>query len=501
MSAPEQDYDQSNSSATWTEGDYDAGAASLSDVTTAGVKANTESAGGPQVAQQNMHYIEETGRWTYTDAEGISFEYDENLKAWFPMFNEQLIQAQQSAYGETIPDNLESVYAENARRQKRKNDSTNDIYHHNAGTAAVTKNAGFHYSSNNHDDDDDEEEQDEDRGDAHEILGLDDHYPPGLASIPGQTDGSNNRYANKKQKQPKGKSERKPKPISSVFVTGLPLDTDLEEMMDVFKKGGVFMEDENEKPRIKLYTNSQGQRNGEGLVTYLRSESVALAIDLLDDTEYRPGVENGRIRVQQAQFKEKERTATPAGLTDERKKKVQKKYQKLEKKLDWFDDENLVKADKWNKVCILKHMFTLQELEADPTLLLDLKEDIREECEKVGEVTNVIIYDHHPEGVVSVRYKDKESADLCVKLMSGRFFAGQRVVAEIYDGHTRYESQKSKEELEEEEKQRLDRYAKWLEAEEEKSKAERRASESSADDRKEDEGKEQVRLAADAPTP
>lgn len=30
-------------------------------------------------------YIEETGRWTFTDAEGVSFEYDENLKAWFPM--------------------------------------------------------------------------------------------------------------------------------------------------------------------------------------------------------------------------------------------------------------------------------------------------------------------------------------------------------------------------------------------------------------------------------
>lgn len=57
-----------------------------------------------------------------------------------------------------------------------------------------------------------------------------------------------------------------------------------------------------EKPRIKLYTNAQGQRNGEGLVTYLRPESVALAIDLLDDTEYRPGVEKGRIRVQQVTF-------------------------------------------------------------------------------------------------------------------------------------------------------------------------------------------------------
>ncbi|KAF9919620.1 hypothetical protein FBU30_010731 [Linnemannia zychae] len=459
MSAPGQNYEKEDT----TLNDHGGAAHDVNDAASTGETAVAasvgEGGGGPQVAQQNMHYIEETGRWTYTDAEGVSFEYDENLKAWFPMFNEQLIQAQQSAYGETIPENLESVYAENARRQKRKNDNIDDNYHHNGA------------------EDDDQ----------------DDDFPPGLASIPGQSDGG--KYANKKQKQPKGKGERKPKPISSVFVTGLPLDTDIEEMMDVFKKGGVFMEDENEKPRIKLYTNAQGQRNGEGLVTYLRPESVALAIDLLDDTEYRPGVEKGRIRVQQAQFKEKERTTTvPAGLSEERKKKVQKKFQKLEKKLDWFeDDEKLVKAEKWNKVCILKHMFTLQELEADPTLLLDLKEDIREECEKCGEVTNVIIYDHHPEGVVSVRFKDKESAELCVKLMSGRYFAGQRVAAEIYDGHTKYESHKTKEELEEEEKQRLERYAKWLEAEEEKSKAEKSiVPESTA-------GEE--RIAADAPTP
>lgn len=32
-------------------------------------------------------------------------------------------------------------------------------------------------------------------------------------------------------------------------------------------------------------------------------------------------------------------------------------------------------------------------LQEDPTLLLELKEDVREECEKLGEVTNVILYD------------------------------------------------------------------------------------------------------------
>ncbi|KAF9438037.1 hypothetical protein BGZ76_010086 [Entomortierella beljakovae] len=382
--------------------------------------------GAPQVAQQNMQYIEETGRWTYTDADGVAFEYDQTLKAWFPMFNEQLIQEQQSAYGDTIPDSYESVYAENSKRQKRKKSGGQD---------------GL--------------------GSGDDTIEL----PAELESILGRDEGPTKQ--NKKQKgNHNAKGERKPKPISSVFVTGLPIDTDIEEVAETFKKGGVFMEDEKGAPKIKLYTDKEGRRNGEGLVTYLRHESVALAIDLLDDTEFRPGVEKGRIRVQQAQFKEKEKPPTSTNLSEDQKKKVQKKFQKLEKKLDWFeDDENLVKAEKWNKVCILKHMFTIQELEADPTLLLDLKEDIREECEKVGEVTNVIIYDLNPEGVVSVRFKDKESAELCVKLMSGRYFAGQKVIAEIYDGHTRYEAHKSKEEIEAEEKQRLERYGKWLEAE------------------------------------
>jgi len=38
-------------------------------------------------------------------------------------------------------------------------------------------------------------------------------------------------------------------------------------------------------------------------------------------------------------------------------------------------------------------MFTLAELQEDPTLLIDLKEDTREECKLLGEVTNVTLYD------------------------------------------------------------------------------------------------------------
>lgn len=75
-------------------------------------------------------------------------------------------------------------------------------------------------------------------------------------------------------------------------------------------------------------------------------------------------------------------------------------YRKLE---EWGDDDgfgpsvapedNVNSINKNSRVVVLKHMFTLKELQEDTTLLLDLKEDVREECALLGEVTNVVLYD------------------------------------------------------------------------------------------------------------
>lgn len=63
---------------------------------------------------------------------------------------------------------------------------------------------------------------------------------------------------------------------------------------------------------------------------------------------------------------------------------------------DWdTDDEFGPPGPKINtsRVVVLKHMFTKQELAEDAALLLDLKDDVREECSTLGEVTNVVLYD------------------------------------------------------------------------------------------------------------
>lgn len=116
---------------------------------------------------------------------------------------------------------------------------------------------------------------------------------------------------------------------------------------------------------------------------------------------------------------------------------------------------------------------------------MDIKEDIRDECAKVGEVTNVVLYDKEPEGVVSVRFADPESARQCVKVMDGRFFGGTRVEAYVSEGREKFKKTNERraalelmaergtihdeEEEDEEEEQRLNEFGNWLEEQKGKS--------------------------------
>ena len=82
-------------------------------------------------------------------------------------------------------------------------------------------------------------------------------------------------------------------------------------------------------------------------------------------------------------------------------------------------------------------------------------------------MTNVVLYDQEEDGVVSVRFANAESAKACVQVMDGRFFAGARVEAYIFDGAEKFKKTKTKQADETEnaaEKERLERFGDWLEA-------------------------------------
>ncbi|KAB8291272.1 hypothetical protein EYC80_009958 [Monilinia laxa] len=327
--------------------------------------------------------------------DGTEFEFDDAIKRWIPILDEALLEEQQKAYRVSGVDENEPV---DAIKRKRKKEYVN-----------------------------------------------------------GEDEGGRMVKAPKKAKAP-----LPPRANTAVYVTGLPSDATVEEVHEVFsRKCGVIAEEiDSGKPRIKLYTDEKGEFKGDALIVFFKAPSVQMAIMLLDDTDFR--IEGGsskerikmRVQAAEASYKKvqqtdadgKEKEKPKTSMKD--KQKIIKKTQKLDARLaDWSDDEPSAFAEtssRWDKVVILKHMFTLQELEEDPAAILDIKEDIREECGKLGEVTNVVLYDLEKDGVASVRFANAESAKACVRSMNGRKFSGQEVEAYITDGKEQFKKSKKK---------------------------------------------------------
>jgi len=273
-------------------------------------------------------------------------------------------------------------------------------------------------------------------------------------------------------------SERKSK-NTAVFVR-LPFDSTFEEVVERFSKCGLIEEDDEGEPKVKMYAREDGTFSGEALVVYFKEDSVNLAINILDDGELRLGDPSSRMTVQRAEFGHKNDNtggeSRPRKVVD--RKRITKRIGRMQKKLEeWVDEDNFgpsiteedthISANKNSRIVVLKHMFTLKELEEDPSLLLDLKEDVREECETLGEVTNVVLYDKEPEGVMTVKFRDPVGAQACILKMEGRFFSGRKVEASLWIGKQRFKRSGGAEDIEESggdegEKRRLDSFAHWL---------------------------------------
>lgn len=304
------------------------------------------------------------------------------------------------------------------------------------------------------------------------------------------------RPAQGKKRKGNHSNDREPKQNTAVYVTGLPPDATVDEVAELFsRKCGVIAEEiDSGRPRVKLYTDADGNFKGDALIVFFKPQSVDMAIMLLDDTDFRftaSGLTSGKMRVQAADSSYK-KTNYAAGAPGEAsnsasnaniptgangsigngssssnadrpkpgagnnqrshqdKAKIIKKTQKLDAKLaDWDDDEPAAlypelaaQPTKREKVVILRHMFTLEELEEDPAAMLDIKDDIREECAKLGPVTNVVLFDKEEEGIVSVRFQTTEAAEACVNLMHGRAFDGRTVEAFFATGKERFNKSK-----------------------------------------------------------
>ena len=89
----------------------------------------------------------------------------------------------------------------------------------------------------------------------------------------------------------------------AIYVTNLPADTNEVEIEEVFKKYGIIDKGADGNARIKMYTDDDGNFNGEALIVYLKRDSIELAIRMIDDYYFRiEDQSNGTISVKEADF-------------------------------------------------------------------------------------------------------------------------------------------------------------------------------------------------------
>lgn len=131
---------------------------------------------------------------------------------------------------------------------------------------------------------------------------------------------------------------------------------------------------------------------------------------------------------------------------------------------------------KQKRILVIRNMYEPEEIAQDPAFLLELREDLYEECtSRIGPVTSIHILDHlGDEGICTVAFTTTQHARMGVQLMEGRFFAGRQLRASLYDGSFRLRERRAggggsnhnhdHDNSQDDEAARIDKFGAWLEA-------------------------------------
>lgn len=232
---------------------------------------------------------------------------------------------------------------------------------------------------------------------------------------------------------------------TSVYVSNLPSDITEEEFVDLMQKCGLVMRDpDSQQFKIKLYRDSEtNDLKGDALCKYIKIESVELALSILDGKDFK----GKKLKVEKAKFQMKGEYNPKLKPKPKKKKDKLKLKRKQEKLFDWRPEKSNVAPSKFERVVVVKNLFEPKMFDTDVELILEIQEDLREECGKLGTVKKVVIHDRHPEGVAQVFMSSAEEAKSVIDLLENRWFMKRKLSATIWDGRTKYNVEETDSEI------------------------------------------------------
>ncbi len=250
-----------------------------------------------------------------------------------------------------------------------------------------------------------------------------------------------------------------------VYVSNLPEGTTEEQVLEFVSKCGMVEVDvRSNKPKLKVYRDAEGRTKGDALCTYVKVESVGLALQILDGAR----MGDKTVKVERAKFEMKGCKYDPKLKPKKlRKKELEALKRKHEKMFAWEPDKLRGERSKRDKVIVVRNLFEPSDFDLRPELILEYSNHLRDHCAKFGSVRRVVLYDKHRDGVAQVFFSTPAEADQAVAMLDGRMFFNKRVMsASTWDGKTKFKV----EETEEEERRRLENWDKFLEGEDEEEK-------------------------------
>lgn len=250
---------------------------------------------------------------------------------------------------------------------------------------------------------------------------------------------------------------------TSVYVTGIPSDATERELATHFTKCGILLPNpQTGRPRIKMYTHSDGSLKGDALLTYAMRPSVDNALELLDNAPLRPP--HALLRVQEASFEHKRQRAdnTPISTTaatgiiqpttsNPSTKGNVSVRDIVQDALTWDDGPRRSNAP---RIVILKNAFSPSD--ADYKLI---RQDMEDGCSVCGDVDKITVFERSPDGVVAIKFASSEAALTCIDVMNGRWYDGRKLDAAFYDGKTDYRYKETDADREERDR----KWKQWLE--------------------------------------